>query len=87
VVEAAGIPTVAIYIEAFRHHAVNMKVPRAVITRHPLGRTIGAPFDSDRQRQVVASALRLFETATANGTVVDLRDPYRLADGTAERGS
>lgn len=84
-VEAAGIPTVAIYIEAFRHHALNMKVPRAVITRHPLGRTIGAPFDADRQRQVVETALYLLETARANGTVVDSPGRYRLSQDSADR--
>ncbi len=72
--EEAGIPTVAIFIRAFRHHAANLKVPRTLITPHLMGRTVGPPGDVERQRDVVRAALRLLETATAPGTIVDFED-------------
>ena len=70
--------TVAVFIRAFRHVAEDMKVPRAVITRHPMGRPLGAPGDVARQRQVVLAALRLLEEAHSGGSIVELPEPYRL---------
>lgn len=78
-IEAAGIPTVAVYVRAFRHVADAMRMPRAVITRHPMGRTLGAPFDDERQREVLESALDLLETATSP-TVIELLMAYRNAN-------
>lgn len=60
-VEAAGIPTVGIYIGAFGHVPRQMNVARALVTPHPLGRPLGAPGDTNRQRDVVEAALALFE--------------------------
>jgi hypothetical protein len=71
VIEEAGIPTVCVYIRAFRHEAEALKPPRTLITRHILGRTIGAPGDADGQRRVVRAALRLLETADAPGTIAE----------------
>jgi hypothetical protein len=70
--------TVAIFIRAFRHVAEDMKVPRAVITRHPMGRPLGAPGDVARQRQVTLAALRLLEEAQGGGSIVELPEPYRV---------
>ncbi|MBI4220550.1 MAG: hypothetical protein HY682_10425 [Chloroflexi bacterium] len=67
-----------IFIRSFRHHAVNMKVPRAITTQHPLGRTVGAPFDAGRQRDVVSAALGLLDSARANCTILDWPEPYRI---------
>jgi hypothetical protein len=72
VLEEAGISTVAIYIRAFRHHAVSLNIPRTVVTRRLLGRTVGTPGDADGQRLVVREALRLLETAESPGTIMEL---------------
>ncbi len=77
--EEAGIPTVAVFVRAFRHRAVEMKLPRTLVTRHPLGRTLGAPGDAGRQAAVVRAALELLETATAPGTLTEFSDAYRPA--------
>lgn len=76
--EAAGLATVAIYIRAFRHVAEDMKVPRAVITPHPMGRPLGAPFDAERQRLVIRTALRLLDDATCGGTIIAVDRPYHV---------
>lgn len=79
VLEEAGIPTVCVFIRAFRHHAYNLKVPRVLITQHMLGRTIGSPGDIETQRHVVKSALELLETAKTANTVLDLEEGIPFA--------
>ncbi|MDH3540290.1 MAG: hypothetical protein OEP52_09860 [Acidimicrobiia bacterium] len=74
--EAAGIPTSAIYISAFQHVAEEMKLARCVVTRHPMGRPLGAAGDHPRHRQVVISALGLFDTAVGS-TIVELPESFR----------
>lgn len=76
-IEAAGIPTVSVFVRAFRHVAVEMGLPRVVVTEHPMGRPLGAPGDVARQQAVVDAALDLLETATEGGTIVDLTARYR----------
>lgn len=78
-IEEAGIPTVAVYVRAFRHVAEALRVPRALVTRHPMGRTLGAPHDAERQRKVVEGALELLETATTP-TVIELPMAYRTSN-------
>lgn len=78
VFEAAGIPTVGIYIAAFAHVPERMGVSRALITDHPMGRPLGAPGDAVRQRDVVGAALELL-TGTARQTIVSFPHPYRTA--------
>jgi hypothetical protein len=75
--EEVGISTVCVFIRAFRHQAELLKPPRTLVTRHILGRTVGAPGDSARQRLVVEKSLGLLETATSPGTIVDMSEPYR----------
>ena len=75
--EAAGIPTVSVMVRSFRHHAERMNIPRTLITRHIMGRTMGAPNDPERQREVVEAALTLLEEATEPGTIRELDAPYR----------
>lgn len=77
VFEGAGIPTVAVFVRAFRHIAEDMKVPRAIVTRHPMGRTLGAPGDTQRQRHVVRAALHVLEDARRGATLTELTEPYR----------
>ena len=79
--EEAGIPTVSLMVGPFGFRAVMMKVPRTVITRHPMGRPLGAPFDVQRQRQVLRTALDLLTSAQANPTIVELPETYRPAPG------
>ena len=77
VLEEAGIPSVVVYIRAFVHQARLLKLPRALITQHILGRTLGAPHDHTGQREVVRAALSLLEDGSSPGTVVEFQAPYR----------
>ncbi|CAN5564348.1 hypothetical protein BH23ACT3_BH23ACT3_05090 [soil metagenome] len=79
IVEGAGIPTVGVYISAFGHIPTQMSVARALITPHPLGRTLGAPGDGERQLAVVSAALDLF-TATSS-VVREFPLPYHPGPG------
>jgi len=72
-----GIPTVVVLVRSFRHVAEEMGYPRAVITRHPMGRPLGPPGDTTTQRRVVATALDLLAQATTGGTIIEMDDPYR----------
>lgn len=83
-IEAAGIPTVAVFIRAFRHIAESMMVPRTLITPHLMGRPIGPPGARQRQREVVTAAVQLASQATGPGTVVTF-EPTTPAWGEAPR--
>lgn len=61
-IEAAGMATVSVHIEAFAHVPAQMALPRAVVVPHLLGRPLGPPFDRQRQAQVVTAALDLIVT-------------------------
>lgn len=61
--EAHGIPTVSLFVRAFRHVATRLGVPRVLVTPHLMGRTTGPVGDRVRQRAVVEAALELLETA------------------------
>ena len=76
-IEEAGIPTVAIMVRSFRHVAEAMRLPRTLVTRHPMGRPLGAAGDAERQRAVIEAALSLLEQATTAGTFLDLESPFR----------
>ena len=49
--------------------------PRAVFLRWPYGHPLGRPDHVEEQHRVLADALRLLESATEPGVIVDL--PYR----------
>ena len=68
--EAHGIPTVSLFVRAFRHVATQLGVPRVLVTPHLMGRTTGPVGDGARQRAVVEAALDLLETA-AEPTIRD----------------
>ena len=70
-VEEAGIPTTVIQVAAFRHVIEEMKLPRAVVTRHPMGRPLGPAGDHARHRFVVETALGLIDSADERA-VIDL---------------
>jgi hypothetical protein len=56
-----------------------MRAPRVLVTRHIMGRPLGAPHDVERQRAVLLDALALLAEAKANGTMVERPDAYRVA--------
>ncbi len=74
--EAGGIPTVVIGVKAFRDRLAAMRLPRTVITPHPMGRTLGAPGNHEAQRKVIMAALDLLENAGSPGTLIDLPGCY-----------
>ncbi len=76
-VEEAGIPTVTVMVRAFRHIAEAMKLPRTVITKHPMGRTFGAAGNAGGQRDVLEAALSLLETASSPATLMELDQPFQ----------
>ena len=76
IVEEAGIPTTTIFVRAFRHLAEEMKLPRVVVPRYPMGRPLGAVGDRRGHRRVTMAALELLDTATRR-TIVDLPDHFR----------
>lgn len=75
-IEEVGIPTVSVYIRSFGHIPELMGLSRSLITRHPLGRPLGAPGDAKRQRAVVEAALALLESP--NQTIVEFDETYRI---------
>jgi hypothetical protein len=76
-IEESGIPTVTIMTKAFAHRASEMSVPRTLVVRHPVGRPMGAPFDTSRHMSVLNAAFDLFELTTVNGNIVELSEAYR----------
>jgi hypothetical protein len=78
-IEEAGIPTSAIFVRAFAHVAEEMKLARVIVTRHPVGRPLGAAGDHSRHRRVAIAALELFDSADER-TTVELPEPFRVGD-------
>ena len=76
--EEAGIATTTIMVEAFRHRAEELMIPRTLITRFPMGRPIGAPNDVERHLDVIRWSLDLLDTASEPGTIVTYPHPYRI---------
>ena len=75
--ETAGLPTVGTYIDAFAHVPDRLRVARALITDHPMGRPLGAPHDHTRHLAVVRSALTML---AADGAHIErFPEPYRAA--------
>jgi hypothetical protein len=72
--EEAGIATVIVAIRAFRDCLASMRVPRVVLTRHVMGRPLGAPGDSREQRANIVAALELLERAERVGTIVEMAE-------------
>lgn len=63
-------------VRSFGHVAEEMGFPRAVITRHPMGRPMGPPGDLVTQRRVIEAALDLLVEATEGGTIIELEARY-----------
>lgn len=79
--EAVRIVTVCVYVEAFRHRAVTLQVPRALVTRFPMGRNLGAPGNAGQQMRVIRAALRLLERSDEISTIVDFPEAWEPALG------
>lgn len=75
-IEAAGIPTVGVYVASFGHIPGLMGVARALVTQHPMGRPLGAPHDTERQLAVVRTALDLLNSSEQ--TITDFGETYRI---------
>jgi hypothetical protein len=70
VIEEAGIPTVL--VSTGRDLTAQVRPPRAVFVNFPMGNPFGPPGDASLQRAILRDALRLAETATEGGVLVDL---------------
>lgn len=64
-IEAAGMPSVSVHVEAFAHVPQQMALPRALTVPHAMGRPLGPPFDTARHTAIVTAALELIATADA----------------------
>lgn len=64
------MPTVAVFVRAFRHVAERLRVPRVLVTPHLMGRTLGPVGDRSRQRAVTEAALDLLAGAAGPGAIV-----------------
>ncbi len=73
VIEAAGIPTVCISLQ--REITAQVKPPRAIFLKWPMGHPMGEPHRPAQQRKVLEDALELLVSAREPGVIVDL--PYR----------
>jgi hypothetical protein len=61
----------------FKDRTAAMNPARILLTPHPMGRPLSAPFDVERQRAVLMAGQDLLNTATTGGTVVEYDEPYR----------
>lgn len=66
------MPTVT--LSSARDITALVSPPRSAFLNFPIGHQAGKPFDRQGQQQIVGDALRLLETASEGGTIVDL--PY-----------
>ena len=73
--EEAGIPCVSVFVRSFGHIPELMGLSRSVITKHPMGRPLGAPGDGERQLAVIEEALGLL--SRDEQSIVELAEPYR----------
>lgn len=70
VIEEHGIPTVL--VSTGRDLTAQVRPPRSLFVNFPMGNPFGRPFDTAMQRRILREALRLAETATEPGTLVEL---------------
>jgi len=69
-IESAGIPTVAVSVCA--DITSQLRVPRAVAVRFPLGNPFGAAMDTPMHSRILKDALALIDTVQTPGEVVEL---------------
>jgi len=63
--------------KVFKDRTAAMNPARILLTPHPMGRPLSAPFDVEKQRDVLKAGLSLLDTATQGGTIVEYDQPYR----------
>jgi hypothetical protein len=80
VIEASGIPTVALSMIPDLTRAVG--VPRLAGIGYPLGRPLGNPHDAEGQRAVLRAMLEILPRATEADTYVEL--PFAWPDSPAK---
>ena len=71
--EEAGIPTVSVSI--VRKFTEEVRPPRAVFLKWPMGHPLGEPGNAGQQRKVIECALRALVEIRTPGTIIDL--PFR----------
>ncbi len=72
-IEKEGIPTIGISI--VRKFTEEVKAPRAVFLKWPMGHPLGEPGKKEQQMAVLRSAFKALETIKEPGAIIDL--PYR----------
>ena len=77
--EENGIPTVL--LGCAKDIVESAGVPRFLFSDYPLGNSCGKPFDVENQRDVMAMALDLLESARGPRTTV--QTPFRWAEDAA----
>jgi hypothetical protein len=55
-----------------------MRLPRLLLTAHPMGRPLGAPGDVVRQREVLLAALAMLQDAQSGGTLIEMPGNYGI---------
>lgn len=68
-------------IKAFEHRARELKIPRTLVVRHPMGRPMGPAHDTEKQDAVLDAALALLESAQTNATITELPQTYLPTSG------
>ena len=74
--EEAGIPSVIIMSTAFKDRTTAMNPALILLTPNPMGRPLSAPFDAEKQRDVLKAALSIVESAYRTGMN---EEPARVA--------
>ena len=75
-VEEAGIPTVL--VSTGRDLTWQVRPPRSAFVNFPMGNPFGRANDTQMQDRILRDALRLVETASEGGVLVDL--PYEWGE-------
>ena len=70
--EAAGIPTVALGVQAFKSRMLPMSIPRLVLTPELMGKTLGRPGDKQTQIDYLEVGLSLLESALEGNTLIEM---------------
>ncbi|MBI1911351.1 MAG: hypothetical protein HYS21_05065 [Deltaproteobacteria bacterium] len=72
-IERHGISTIGVSI--VRKFTEEVKPPRSVFVKWPLGHPLGEPFKVDQQKKVIESAFKALQKIDTPGTIIDL--PFR----------
>ena len=68
-IEAGGIPTVVVASAVFEDKLTAMRLPRLVLTRQMMGRTLGRPGDVETQQKYLEAAFEMLNTAEVGGKI------------------